>query len=67
VVLYTPERTYQTTPGKRDGHTHGAVVDHQGDGSTTLDGTRPHAHAIRAFRVLSADGHTHELLDGVPL
>lgn len=63
--VFRPAIAYMTTPGKKDGHTHTAVVDINGNGATTVDGTNPHDHQIKRGRVLVADGHTHELRGGV--
>lgn len=40
-----------TPPDPKDGHTHIAAYDENGDGATSEDGENPHNHMIRGFRV----------------
>jgi hypothetical protein len=59
---YLQESTIKGRTTENHGHSHGYRVDAIGSGFTTFDNTK-HIHAIGVFKVKTAHGHEHEILD----
>jgi len=61
---YLQEQVIKGRTTEVNGHSHGYRVDAIGSGFTTFDNTK-HIHAIGVFKVKTAHGHEHEILDYV--
>ena len=61
---YLTEQIIKGRTTENHGHTHSYRVDAIGSGFTTFDDTK-HIHAIGVFKVKTAHGHEHDILDNV--